>query len=97
MIDIPISTPIALTADTRYWIELSGDQYLGDLGYSLDLSGAGVAAEYYDNAGGVYANNSSDGPGAYQMSVTTVPEPFSGALFLSGLVGIGVIRRRNPS
>jgi hypothetical protein len=97
VIDIPIGTPIALAADTRYWIELSSDNTSATWAYSLDLSGTGVAGEYYDNVGGVSANNASDGPGAYQMSVTTVPEPFSGALFLSGLVGFGVIRRRNPS
>jgi hypothetical protein len=95
VIDIRIGTPIALAADTRYWIELSSDNTSATWAYSFDLSGAGVAGEYYDNADGVYPNNSSEWPGAYQMSVTAVPEPLSVALFLSGLVGIGVVRRRN--
>jgi hypothetical protein len=95
VIDMPISTAIHLAADTRYWIELSSDDTSATWAYSLDLGGPGVAGEYYDNAGGVYPNNSSEWPGAYQMSVTAVPEPMSVALFASGLVGMGVIRRRN--
>lgn len=95
VIDIPIGTPIALAADTRYWIQLSSDNTSATWAYSFDLSGTGVAGEYYDNADGVYPNNSSEWPGGYQMFVTAVPEPLSVALFLSGLVGIGVMRRRN--
>lgn len=95
VIDIPIGTAIALAGDTRYWIELSSDNSSATWAYSFDLSGPGVAGEYYDNIDGVYSNNSSDWPGAYQMSVTAVPEPLSVTLFLSGLVGVGVIRRRN--
>ena len=95
VVEIPIGTAIPLAADTRYWIELSSDDTSATWAYSLDLSGPGVEGEYYDNAGGVAANDPPGSPGAYQMSVATVPEPLSAALLVSGLVGIGVIRRGN--
>lgn len=95
VIDIPLGTSIALAADTRYWIELSSDSTSATWAYSSDLGGPGVAGEYYDNVDGVYPNDSSEWPGAYQMTVAAVPEPLSVALFLSGLVGITVTRRRN--
>ena len=95
VIDLPIGPAIPLAANTRYWIELSSDNTSATWAYTLDLSGVGTSGEYYDNLGGVYANNSADWPGAYQMSVTAVPEPLSIVLLTSGLVGLSMIRRRN--
>jgi hypothetical protein len=95
VIDIPLDAAIALAADTRYWIELSSDNTSATWAYSFDLCGPGVAGDYYDNVDGVYPNNSSEWPGAYQMAVTAVPEPLSVTLLLGGLVGISVVRRRN--
>ena len=75
-----------LTADTRYWIGLSGDTTAQ---WSYD-GGDPQISEYFDNQSGVWP----DSAGPYQMQVTeTTPEPASIFLFLTG-VGILALSSR---
>jgi hypothetical protein len=81
-----------LAADTNYWIELSsltpnGIEWLG----SDDTSGLGVDGSFISVAdAGTFP---SDGNVAFQMAVD-VPEPGTVALFMSGILGLMLLRRR---
>jgi hypothetical protein len=96
--DFPV-TPITLTANTRYWIQISTDPSTAVWWWSSDTSGIGVAGEFFSNANGVWPND--DGP--YQMQVSgnsTVPEP--GAIIVWSLLGalgitLGWWRRRKAA
>jgi hypothetical protein len=88
----PVSSTL-LAANTTYWIEISetapnGIEWSG----SDDLSGIGVANSFFFDAdNGV---NPASAFGAFQMAVA-VPEPGTAALFMSGLLGLGLIFRRS--
>lgn len=96
---------IALAANTRYWIEVSGSASNLSWSFAKDDTGVGITSEFsaYYNGGGyttapfvVTANTDLSAGGPYQMQVTTVPEPGTLGLALSALgVGmIGIARRR---
>jgi hypothetical protein len=90
--------PLALAANTRYWIELSstGSVFWS---WSLDVSGLGVANEFFANSVGVSPNNPG---GPYQMAVPSLsqtPLPASWTTMLAGLAIFGLLcahsRRKN--
>ena len=96
---------VALAANTRYWIQLSGSASSLLWSFAKDDTGVGILSEYsaYYNGGGytsapfiVTANTDLSAGGPYQMQVTTVPEPGTFSLTLSalGLGIIGIARRR---
>jgi hypothetical protein len=97
--DYTLTTDYALSADTRYWIELaSADSDASssvEWSWSYDTSGTGVAGEYFANQSGVNPNTS----GPYQMDLETgtptTPEPSTLFLLGSGLVMLAdPLRRR---
>jgi MYXO-CTERM domain-containing protein len=60
----------------------------------MDISGTGVASEFFANHNGVYPND--DGP--YQMLISdqasSVPEPVSLTLGGLGIAALALLRRR---
>jgi hypothetical protein len=81
----------SLAANTRYWIGLSDLTGTGvQWAYSTDISGPGVANEFFANSSGIYPNN-PDGP--YQMQISSVPEPSSLAYLGLGVLPF-ILRRR---
>jgi PEP-CTERM motif len=90
--DISLTTPVALLADTRYWIEIKPRANPGFWFYDSDASGTGVAGEYWYLNG--TTNPNSTGPFQMQLSGTAMPEPASLALLGFGFAGLGLIRRR---
>ena len=102
IIDVPFSS-IALSTNTRYWIEVdAGGVSSVKWGYSPNLNGTGINGEYWAyNPGGVLTvsqNSAQNTP--FLMQVTTavspVPEPSTLSLALSafGIGVIGIARRR---
>jgi hypothetical protein len=82
--------PLALAANTRYWIELSstGSTFWS---WSYDVSGPGVASEFFANSFGVSPNNHN---GPYQMAIPSLsqtPLPASWSMMLTGFAAFGLL------
>jgi hypothetical protein len=92
VVDLPLTTPILLSAGTRYWIVLSGTTGSGNWFYTTVNSGTGVANEYNYFQGASSANTVFT-PYQMQINVTAVPEPASFVLLLAGVVGIAAAIR----
>jgi len=86
--DVPLAVSYPLAANTRYWVQLSGDSEFDTSGlwaWSLDTSGIGVASEYFANQGGVFPNLG----GPYEMEVIAgVPEPSTLILLAFGTIAV---------
>jgi hypothetical protein len=97
--DLPVSVPFALAANTRYWIEISTTNgSVAEWAFSNDISGPGVANEFFYFAGSVASN--LNGPHQMQVQadpiVTTsaVPEPSSLILMVLGFSALAFSHRR---
>jgi hypothetical protein len=85
--------PYLLAADTRYWVSISSTDSI--VWYrSLDITGPGVAGEFFANTNGVFPN--SDGP--YQMaiggSVAITPLPSTWTMLIAGFLSLGFFAYR---
>jgi len=89
------SLAITLAPATRYWIGLSSTDTNAAWLWSNDISGPGVAGEFYSDAHGTFSNIT----GPYQMQISgdaATPLPAALPLFASGLGALGVFGwRRN--
>ena len=89
--DFSLASPIALAANTRYWIELTTTNVSATWPFSLDLSGTGVASEFFFSAGAPAPN--FEGP--YLMRVeATVPEPATVGLVGLAMLALAMLRRK---
>jgi hypothetical protein len=89
---LTLTNPFSLTANTRYWIQLSSNNSSAAWAWSNVITGPGVARESFANVNGVF-QNAADAP--YQMQVTTAtPEPSTYAFMGLGLVGLAIWRKR---
>jgi hypothetical protein len=95
VIDLSVSLPHELAANTRYWIELTGSHSTAQWSWTMDTSGPGVSRGFFSNRAGVFGP--SNGP--YQMGInpgTPAPEPSSLlAMGIGGVCGLGVLIRRS--
>jgi hypothetical protein len=93
---------VPLAANSRYWVVLTditppgnGKQTISWC-WSSDISGTGVANEFYIDKTGLHANNDTlFGPFQMQVMAESLPEPSSIALLTVGFgSGVAYIRRR---
>ena len=93
--DFTLGTPYALSAGTRYWIEISTtDGSTVAWSTSNDLSGVGVASSYLFHDGGTSLDSSLGRAHQMQVQVGGVPEPSGLAIVGAGLVALTLTRRR---
>ena len=90
--------PVSLNANSRYWVELLSTDSSLQWDWTQDISGTGVASEFYGNSGGFFAS----AEGAYQMQVVAstvapTPLPSTWLLSLAGLFGLGLLVRRGKA
>ena len=90
----------AVTANTRYWVELS-DVGNSTVGWTIptDSSGTGVAGEFFISAGLLYADSVYP---PYQMQISVnggggVPEPATWAMMILGIGAVGAAMRNQRS
>lgn len=96
--------PLALTADTRYWLSIvndtSGPRSLAGWAWAYNLDGddpnfIGDATHRWIREGGVWERyGSSNLAFTLHGPAVGVPEPGTLALFLAGLLGLGLARSR---
>ena len=90
--DFPVSLPIISGA--RYWIQVTASGGSSAAwSTDIDYNGTGVPGEYILNSGTVYDIVNEVGV-AYQMQLSSIPEPATLALMSLGLVGLGFGKRR---
>ncbi len=90
--DFVLTTPEALSSNTRYWVDVS-DAYsnTAEWAWTMNISGIGVANENFWDYG-----TAQNKYGPFMMSVgasSPVPVPSAAWLFTSVLAGFGIFRR----
>ncbi len=69
LVEIRAASPPVLSAQTRYWIKVTGSGNAGEWAYSRSHNGSGIAAEFYKNSFGLHADMET---GPYVMQVNAV-------------------------
>jgi hypothetical protein len=91
--DFSLGSPIALAPNTRYWIQLTTLNPSATWPFSSDVSGTGVASEFFFSAGDTAPNFI----GPYLMRVeATVPEPGTVGLVGLSMLALAMLRRKKP-
>jgi hypothetical protein len=87
--------PIALAANTRYWITVSGTGS-GQWEYATGDDGVGIIGEFWDNnSGGPFVNSDNEPPYVMAIApVTGAPEPLTLSLLGAGVIGMVLLYRR---
>jgi len=89
------STPVALSAGTRYWIEIEAlSPNAVAWSWSADLGATGVSGEFNYSALLGSSSNASFAPYQMAVTVTPVPEPASALLAALGLATLMAAARR---
>jgi hypothetical protein len=94
--NVSLSSTLSLAASTRYWVGLATSNGASmQWWYASTNAGPGVAAEYFSNSTGNFANTAI-GPYQMKVTVTAVPEPAACGMALAGLAcgGYSMFRRR---
>lgn len=99
--DVSLEANPTLTADTQYWIMITGTSSVAAWDASFPVGGdTGTANEYVTYGNGSVYDTSSPPEAAFQMSITadpavvTAPEPSSVALLGAGLALAAALWRR---
>jgi hypothetical protein len=69
LVEIRVVSPRVLSANTRYWIDVSGAGNAGEWAYSHSHNGSGITSEFYKNGFGLHADMET---GPYIMRVNAV-------------------------
>ena len=69
LVEIRVAPSRVLSANTRYWIEVSGSGNAGEWAYSRSHDGSGIASEFYKNSFGLHPDMET---GPYIMQVNAV-------------------------
>jgi hypothetical protein len=102
---VTLATQPTLLAGTRYWIGLTATTDASAWGWASNNSGTDVNTELHQDFGNIFCNSSFAGcshpvspePYIMQVAVDTtipVPEPATAALIGVGMLGLGILRRR---
>jgi hypothetical protein len=102
---VTLAVQPTLLAGTRYWIGLTATTSSGAWSWSTDNSGTDVNTELHQDFGNIFCNSAFAGcshvvspePYIMQVAVDTtipVPEPATAALIGVGMLGLGILRRR---
>jgi hypothetical protein len=92
IVDLAVSG-IALSANTRYWIELTSSNSTALWAWAnTSVSDVGTASEWYAESGYVYSNDS--GPYQMQINVSDSVVPLPSTLALLAIGTVGLMRRK---